>query len=214
MKTVGSILKKAREKEGLSFDQVREATKIHPRFLKALETGSYSAFSSAVHLKGFLRTYARFLDLDVEEVMAFFRREYDERSRAQKIKGLEPLRGPRITLTPGWVITISAVVLVLVFLGYIVWGYQRYARPPFLAVDQPSSDITVNEEKLTISGRAGREAEVSLNGEEVALSAEGRFTLIITLSEGVNTLEFVAVNPLGRRTVVTRMVVLETPPEE
>ena len=211
MRTVGSILKKARGKRGLSLNEVKEATRIHPRFLKALEEGSYSVFSSPVLLKGFLRTYARFLELDVEEVMAFFRREYDESRAKRDIKGVGPLRGPRVILTPGWVITTLAAALILIFLGYLYWGYQRYARAPFLAVDQPPSDITVTEASLAVVGRADREAEVRLNGERLSLSEEGRFAAAITLVDGVNTLEFSAVNSLGRETVITRTVVLEAP---
>lgn len=213
MKTVGSILKTAREEKALSLNQVKEVTKIHPRFLKALEEGDYSVFSSPVHLKGFLRTYARFLELDEEEAMAFLRREYDEKKVQRKIAQVKVLQGSRMFWTPGWVISIFAVVLVLVFFGYLFWGYQQYAGAPFLAIDQPASDITINETFLEITGRASREAEVSLNGERLPLSEEGQLTTTITLSYGVNTLEFVAVNPLGRRTVITRTVVVEAPTE-
>jgi len=213
MKTVGSILKTAREEKALSLDRVKKATKIHPRFLKALEEGDYSVFSSPVHLKGFLRTYARFLELDEEEVMAFLRREYDEKKVQRRIEQVKALQGSRMFWTPGWVISIFAAVLVLVFFGYLFWGYQRYARAPFLAIDQPASDITINEAFFEIAGRASREVEVSLNGERLPLSEEGQFATTITLSYGVNTLEFVAVNPLGRRTVITRTVVVEAPTE-
>lgn len=214
MKTVGSILKSAREEKGLTLDEIREATRIHPRFLAALEEGDYSVFSSPVHLKGFLRTYARFLELDEEEVMAFFRREYDEREAQEKISGIKALQRPRVFWTPGWLVSVFAIVLVLTFLGYLFWGYQRYTRTPFLAVDQPVADLTVSETVLEVVGRASREVEVSLNGETLSLSEEGRFETTIALSYGVNTLEFVATSPLGRKTIITRTVVVKAPVEE
>ncbi len=214
MKTVGSILKAAREKKALSLEQVRKATKIHPRFLKALESGDYFAFSSSPHLKGFLRTYARFLELDEEEVMAFLRREYDEKNNQVEIGGVKALRGPRIFWTAGWVVSVFAAILIIAFLAYLFWGYQRYARAPLLVVDQPAADLTISEPSLEVAGYASQGAEVKLNGEKLFLSGEGKFTATITLSYGLNTLEFVATSPLGRETEVTRTVIVEAPVEE
>lgn len=211
MKTAGSMLKSARKERDLTFEQVWEETKIHPRFLRALERGDYSIFSSPVHIKGFLRTYTRFLGLGEKEVMAFFRREYDAMQSQREIEQVRPLRGLRVFWTPGWVVSVLGVVLALVFLGYLLWGYSRYAGPPFLAVDQPGSDLTTEETAIEVVGRASRGVEVSLNGEHLSLTEEGRFTTIVSLSYGTNTLEFVAVNPWGRKSVVTRTVVVKAP---
>lgn len=210
MKTVGSILKDAREKRNLTFDQIWEETKIHPRFLQALEKGDYSIFSSPVHTKGFLRTYVRFLGLDEGEVMAFFRREYDEAQMQKNVEKVRPLKGLRVFWTPGWVVGFLGVALALTFLGYLLWGYSRYAGPPFLAVDRPGSDLTTEETTIEIVGRASRGAEVTLNGERLSTTEEGGFTATISLSYGANTLEFVAVNPWGRQSVVARTVIVRS----
>lgn len=214
MKSVGSILKSAREKRGLTYERIRRETKIHPRFLRALEKGDYAVFSSPVHIKGFLRTYARFLDLDEEELMAFFRREYDEKRAQKRIRAVNPLKGPRFFWTPGWIIGAIGALLVFTFLGYLLWGYFRYARAPFLAVDEPASDMVIAEEAIEVRGRASKDAEVSLNGERLSLSEDGRFYAVVSLIQGANTLEFVAVSPFGRETEIVRTVVVETPSGE
>jgi len=214
MKSAGSLLKNAREEKGLTFKQVQQKTKIHPRFLQALEKGDYAVFSSSVHIKGFLRTYARFLGLDEEEVMAFFRREYDEAREQRSVEGVRPLRGPRIFWTPGWVLGALGAALVLVFFGYLLWGYWRYAGSPFLAIDQPASDIVTAETSIEVRGRASRGSVVSLNGRELSVSGEGSFELTVPLTSGTNVLEFVAVSPLGRKAVVIRTVVVEAPEDE
>ena len=208
---MGSILRSARERRGLTFKQIQEETKIHPRFLKALEEGGYSVFSSPVHIKGFLRIYARFLGLDENEVMAFFRREYDERQVGKPVGSIKPFRKPRFFWTPGWALSAVGAALVAIFFIYLLSGYLRYAGPPFLAVDQPPSDIVTSETFVEVAGQVGQGSEVSLNGEKLPVSEDGYFSLVVPLARGVNTLELVATSPLGRRTVVTRTVVVEVP---
>lgn len=214
MKSVGSILKTARGKKGLAFKQIQQEIKIHPRFLQALERGDYSVFASPVHIKGFLRTYARFLGLDEKEVMAFFRREYDEKRAQKEVSRVKPLSGPRVFWTPGWIVGAVGALLVFVFLGYLFWSYQHYAGAPFLVVDQPASDLTTEETVIEVRGRVSRGAEVSLNGEGLPVSEDGRFHSTVSLGYGMNALEFVATNPFGRKTVVTRTVIVPAPESE
>jgi cytoskeletal protein RodZ len=212
MKTVGSILKKAREGKNLSHKEIFKAIKIHPRFLKALEDGSWDSFSSGVHAKGFLKNYASFLGLDVNEVLAFFRREYDEKKNGPSIKNLiKPLSGPRVVITPGLVLTAATALFVLLFFGYVIYQYRSFAGAPVLIIDQPRTDQTVSESLLNVVGRTDPDAIVSLNGQEITTGEKGTFSAHITLAEGANTLNFVAENKLGKKNTVTRTVVVRPP---
>lgn len=209
MRTVGSILKKAREKKNLSHKEIFQAIKIHPRFLVALEESNWEVFSSSVHAKGFLKNYAEYLGLGVDEVLAFFRREYDEKKNNKKIKNIiKPLSSPRFVVTPGLVLAVTTVVFVTLFFGYVTYQYRSFAGAPILIVDQPQADLTVSDPLLNIVGRTDPDAAILLNGQEVKTSEDGAFSTHITLSEGVNTLNFVAENTLGKTSKVTRTVVV------
>ncbi len=209
MKTVGSILKNARERRGLSHKEIFQAIKIHPRFLKALEESNWNAFSSSVHAKGFLKNYVEYLGLNVDEVLAFFRREYDEKKNAQKIKSvIKPLSAPRLVITPGLVLTIATVVFVALFFGYVIYQYRSFAGAPILIVDQPRTDLTVSNPLLNVVGRTDPDAIITLNGQQIGIGEKGTFSAHITLAEGVNTLNFVAENKLGKTNKVTRTVVV------
>jgi cytoskeletal protein RodZ len=63
-KTVGEILRAAREEKKLSVEQVNRETKMSAQTIRSLEQDDFGAFSSETYLKGFLRTYADFLGLD------------------------------------------------------------------------------------------------------------------------------------------------------
>lgn len=69
MDEVGSLLREAREAKGLTLAEAHEGTRINTRFLEALENGQYDLLPTQVHIKGYLRNYARFLDLDPEPLL-------------------------------------------------------------------------------------------------------------------------------------------------
>lgn len=60
---IGRILEQARKEQGLSLQQVEQATKIRARYLKELEEGNFGVLP-AVYVRGSLKTYADHLRLD------------------------------------------------------------------------------------------------------------------------------------------------------
>jgi len=67
--TVGQQLRQAREARSLTLDQVAHATRIRVHYLKALEAGEFKSLPSMAQARGFLRTYAGYLRLDVEPLL-------------------------------------------------------------------------------------------------------------------------------------------------
>lgn len=66
------MLREAREAQALSLEEVEAHTRIRVKFLEALEMGDLSVLPSSMHAKGFLRSYAQFLQLNVPEVIERF----------------------------------------------------------------------------------------------------------------------------------------------
>lgn len=69
MDELGSILREARETKGLTLSQVQEQIRISERFLSAMESGEYEVLPTPVHVRGYLRNYARFLELDPDPLL-------------------------------------------------------------------------------------------------------------------------------------------------
>ena len=73
MQGIGEILKKTREEQGISLDEVAEATKIRSKYLRALEEEQFDALPGDVYAKGFATAYLKYLGIkdrpDVLEVM-------------------------------------------------------------------------------------------------------------------------------------------------
>jgi cytoskeletal protein RodZ len=69
MPNVAEQLRHARERQNLSVYDVAEATKIKTDHVRALDEGTYNVFPAPVYIRGFVRTYAALVKLDVGKVM-------------------------------------------------------------------------------------------------------------------------------------------------
>ena len=68
--SVGQQLKKARLARNLTIEQVTQATHIRAYAIDALEDDNFDALPSPVQARGFLRLYANYLGLSLEELIA------------------------------------------------------------------------------------------------------------------------------------------------
>jgi cytoskeleton protein RodZ len=124
---IGNALKEARRRAGLDIRTVEERTKIRTRYLRALENEEWAVLPGHAYVKGFLRTYARLLDLDADALVDEYRRTVEgpqaspvplgegvlETRRRLRDPGL-PRGGPRRGLIiGGLIVVILAILLVL-----------------------------------------------------------------------------------------------------
>jgi len=72
---LGLTLQREREKKGFSIEVVMEATKISRINIVALENGDRSGLPHPVYTKGFVKSYARLLGLDADELSMIVDRE-------------------------------------------------------------------------------------------------------------------------------------------
>ena len=69
MGTLGKFLRDTRESEGIDLRDAAQQTRISIQYLKALEKEDFSKLPGAVFVRGFLKSYGKFLRLDEAEVM-------------------------------------------------------------------------------------------------------------------------------------------------
>ncbi|MDQ7786400.1 MAG: DUF4115 domain-containing protein [Thermodesulfovibrionales bacterium] len=66
---IGETLRKRREELNLELRQISDALKIKYDYLKAIEEGAYERLPADVYVKGYIREYARILNLDPETTL-------------------------------------------------------------------------------------------------------------------------------------------------
>jgi cytoskeletal protein RodZ len=144
-KTVGEILRSAREARKLTVEQVNRETKISVQTVRALEQDDFGAFPSETYLKGFVRTYAEFLGLDGNRLWSMI----GSRSAAQAAgpgpaweteSGLREERlGP-----PRWIRRVVLPVLVVAVIVLVVLLVRERRRAPSSPVGSaPSASATL-----------------------------------------------------------------------
>ena len=167
MPTVAEQLRASREAQNLTVHQVADVTKIRTDHLRALEEGDYDVFTAPVYIKGFTRTCATLLKLDVPKVMAQLETELAQTERFSEPPNLSPhprtlldfvmLQLSRINWRKGAAVLGTLLVLGIVLGVYGAWRHYQSADPlkglaP--AVYQPRSNPT--DETLPLAPPARR----------------------------------------------------------
>ncbi len=78
--TLGELLRQEREKRGITIEQMASATRVGIRFLHALESDHYAELPAKPFVRGFVTAYARFLNLDSQELLTRFGTFIDQKS--------------------------------------------------------------------------------------------------------------------------------------
>ncbi|MFK4058556.1 helix-turn-helix domain-containing protein [Brevundimonas sp. NPDC046655] len=125
--TLGEALRAARLASGRSMAQLSTMTRVHPRYLTALEQNEFSVLPSRIFSMGYVRAYAGALGLDELTAVERFKREFPEAAvplQAPTGAALQQMRrtSPKILAALG--------VLIVAVVGWNV--FQRVVRiePP------------------------------------------------------------------------------------
>jgi len=115
MPELGDRFRTTREARGLSLSDVAEQIRIRSVYLEAIELEDWNAIGPPVYIRGFLRTYARFLGLDAEDVVSEFNRVAPPGKRtlvAQVV--IEPPKESERSLWPVLIWVASGVAVLLI----------------------------------------------------------------------------------------------------
>lgn len=175
MPALGQRFRAAREARGLSLPEVVEQVRIRAVYLAAIENEDWSAIGAPVYIRGFLRTYARFLGLDAEEVVAEFNLGEGERGAIVPARGHivdERAAGRRgLQLSPFiWVAAVVAIVLI----AFVVYNELTLPKPgavAFLATPIPAPSVTATSLVVAPSASPMPSVTVTPSAEPTLLTA-------------------------------------------
>lgn len=186
MKTVGSILRQVREDKDIKLDYVCRELKINKVFLQCIEEGDYSRFSDSLYPQLYIKKYASFLGLVPGKMTAIFRRDYKE-PPPKKEKLLQKL------VSVSWQNKIVILVVILVFLGYLIYQYISFVSPPMIKVER----IERKDNTIIIWGKTDSRASLKIEDSFVKLDKNGRFQYVID-NEDKEIVFIKAISPSGK----------------
>jgi cytoskeleton protein RodZ len=91
MQTIGERLEEARKRKGISIREAAEATKIRSDYLHKYEANQFDIDLAEIYIRGFLRSYAVFLNLSGDKILndyaALGRSESRQRQPSREVYG-------------------------------------------------------------------------------------------------------------------------------
>lgn len=120
----GSALKAAREARGLSLKEAAERMRLTPQVITDLEADDYTNLAK-VYSRGYLRTYAQFLQLDVSALLeAHDRIQQQAGPTVQRVKVIQTL--PDESKLSWKLMRFSVLALILLLLGLVLfWWFEQ-----------------------------------------------------------------------------------------
>jgi cytoskeletal protein RodZ len=125
MPALGDEFRAAREARHLTLSDVSEQIHIRSTYLESIEREDWSAIAAPVYVKGFIRTYARFLGLDQEDAVRRYAALVADGAPGsgpapRPVRGLQPeKRGPSPLVWIGGGVAIALV-------AFVLWSLYQY----------------------------------------------------------------------------------------
>ncbi len=160
---VGTILKKARESQGLSVQEAADALHLRPSIVVAIECNEFGEVPGTTFLKGYVKSYARLLKLSESEVLEHLQQALDlETSTANAAAAPDKSKTGRSFFS---VLLVGAVLIFAA--GFYSWqaGYLVVSTEGGLQIlfssnsEAPVSMVapdTANKNRSETDGQAGQ----------------------------------------------------------
>ena len=155
--SVGPALRKVREGRGLTLEEAARDTRVRLEFLEAIESEDFHLLLGDVHLRGCLRTYATYLRLSPDKVVAVYqsdRAPHDEVIVVPPPARTEPVLGGRRRRDDHrlWIL-VAATVLVLAT-AFGVLSARRPAPAPANLSAETGTSVSAAEVGRPVPSRS------------------------------------------------------------
>jgi cytoskeletal protein RodZ len=97
MSYFGEDFRREREEKSISLEEVSKATKISTSVLQALENDRFNDLPPSVYVRGFIRSYCRYVGLDETSHLKAYEEAAAANEDAEASSGEEPLSGGNLT---------------------------------------------------------------------------------------------------------------------
>jgi cytoskeletal protein RodZ len=202
---IGQKLEEARNRKGISLREASESTKIRGDYLTAFESSRFDINLPEVYLRGFVRLYARFLDLDQEAVLADLDLELGNTNSKSTKKSLGSIssnesdssefsstastsnpvnKGSSNTLRKPIILALSILILIIIVISFLIavsGGDKEEKMPPV----QPVSESSVKETNVNSESRKANDNIPKTY--VLKLAAIGPISLLIVDDQGNGT---------------------------
>ena len=144
--SIGHLLRERRESLGLSIDDVVDKIKLARRQIVALEENDFMALPETAFLRGFVRSYARLLQMDERTLLSVLPDAQVTQVRTEPLQTETLFPTEKTKNRQNVNLLLAALVIVLVIMGFVFWQ----ARVPHHAAKVVQPDASLVTMPLTL----------------------------------------------------------------
>ena len=176
MPSVGCQLREGRERMGMSVEDVVAKIKLAPRQILAMEADDFQALPETTFLRGFVRSYAKLLQLDVQPLLDALPGSKVAKMSVEQLPVDAPFPSERTARRQNLNLLIAALLIALGLAGFAAW--QANTPHPVAHEAETISDdalvaipLPLPEQVEILDGSGVPEAGVPESGIPVVASA-------------------------------------------
>lgn len=194
-----SLLKNTRLDKEWDLSDISKKLKVSTKYLEALENGEISCYPQEPYCSLIIKDYADYLGLNGKDVLALFRRDFEQKNKIKKTSRNSFSFTPKVTFG------ISVVLVVVIFIFYLISEYYKFQLPPKLKVNWPL-EATVSASTVEINGITDQESTIRINDDLIMVNNDGTFQKKINLNTGENLVTIQSTSPNGKTTIEQKTI--------
>ncbi|MFA6184863.1 MAG: helix-turn-helix transcriptional regulator [Candidatus Shapirobacteria bacterium] len=193
MLRTSSLLKNTRLDKEYELTDISKKLKISVKYLTAIENEEVKNFPQEPYCSLIIKDYADYLGLNGQEILSFFRRDFEQKKRIKSVKK------SGFSFTPQFTFSVLIGVIIIGFIFYLTSEYIKFNRPPKLKINWPE---TINNESFDLTGITDPDSTIRINKDLIIIGSNGSFQKKIqTGSDGEIKIIVESKSPSGKTTV-------------
>lgn len=198
MLRTSSLLKETRLDKEYELIDISKKLKIPIKYLTAIENEDIKNFPQEPYCSLIVKDYADYLGLSGQEILCFFRRDFEPKKRSKSAKK------EGFAFTPQFTFTVAIIAIVIVFVFYLTFEYIKFNRPPKLKINWPTN---IAGESIDISGITDPDSTIRINQDLIIVDNKGNFQKkIIFGSDNEIKIVVESKSPSGKVTVEEKVL--------
>jgi cytoskeletal protein RodZ len=204
-KNISQLLIELLKERGITVEKLAIITNIPQRFIAALLNGEFKKLPAKPYVRGYLIKIAGVLNVKPEDLLKSYQDTTEITSSGERDR-LPVNRFALQRVNNNFLITLFILAAAASFL---TWRMKDILGTPTLQLNLPANTLVTQEESLKITGRINPKDRLTINQEIVYTDNTGQFEKTISLSPGLNLLEFNVRRFLGREIKAVRQIYYE-----
>jgi len=192
MLRTSSLLKNTRLDKEYELADISKKLKIPIKYLTAIENEEIKNFPQEPYCSLIVKDYADYLGLNGQEILSFFRRDFEPKKRGKSVKKSS------FSFTPQFTFKILIGIIILFFIFYLISEYVKFNRPPKLKINWPQN---IASENFDLTGITDPDSTIRINEDLIIVNPNGSFQKKIqTGSDGEIKITVESKSPSGKIT--------------